>query len=291
MNTFTLGYSPCPNDTFIFYGLTHGKIPADFTVREILEDVEALNSRAMAFQPSAQSGLPGTETGLAALDLTKVSFHAAAYLLDNYCLLRSGGALGRGCGPLVVSKNYSDIADIKGRRIAIPGRYTTAQLLLMLYGRGFEDVAVMQFDKIMPAVADGSVDAGLIIHEGRFTYQNYGLKKLVDLGEWWEMETGSPIPLGCILAKRSLGKEKITAVEDAIRRSISYARENRAECTGYIKAHAQEMEDPVINGHISLYVNSFSDDFGEEGIRAIEKLFSLASEAGVIPAKRAPLFL
>lgn len=280
MKTLTLGYSPCPNDTFIFYGLTHGKIPADFTVREILEDVEALNCRAMGAAGAGEM-----------LDLTKVSFHAAAYLLDDYCLLGSGGALGRGCGPLVVSKNYFDIADLRGRRIAVPGRYTTAQLLLMLYGRGFEDVTVMQFDKIMPAVRDGSVDAGLIIHEGRFTYQDHGLKKLLDLGEWWEQETGSPIPLGCIMAKRSLGRETILAAEDAIRRSISYARAHRGECTGYIKSHAQEMEDSVIDGHISLYVNPFTDDFGEDGVRAIEKLFALASEAGVIPAKRPPLFL
>ncbi len=293
MNTLTLGYSPCPNDTFIFYALTHGRIPANFAVREILEDVESLNSRAMAGRP-ASTGETAANAGMPAagemLDLTKISFHAAAYLLDNYCLLRSGGALGRGCGPLVVSRDYSDIEDVRGRSIAIPGRYTTAQLLLMLYGRGFDDVRVMQFDRIMPAVAGGDVDAGLIIHEGRFTYQNYGLKKLLDLGEWWEKETGAPIPLGCILAKRSLGKETVMAVEDAIRRSIIYARENRAECTGYIKAHAQEMDDSVIDGHISLYVNSFSDDFGEEGVRAIEKLFSMASEAGVIPAKRAPLF-
>ncbi len=287
MNTLTLGYSPCPNDTFIFYALTHGRIPADFTVREILEDVETLNARAIAGR-QASTGNPAAGE---MLDLTKISFHAAAYLLDDYCLLRSGGALGRGCGPLVVSRDYSDIEDIRGRRIAIPGRYTTAQLLLMLYGRGFEDVAVMQFDRIMPAVASGEADAGLIIHEGRFTYRNYGLKKLLDLGEWWEKETGSPIPLGCILAKRSLGRETILAVEDAIRRSIAYARNNRAECTGYIKAHAQEMEDSVIDGHIGLYVNSFSDDFGEEGVRAIENLFSLASGAGVIPAKRPPLFL
>ena len=135
------------------------------------------------------------------------------------------------------------------------------------------------------------MDAGLIIHEGRFTYQNYGLKKLLDLGEWWEQETGAPIPLGCIMAKRSLGKETIFAAEDAIRRSISYARSHRTQCTGYIKTHAQEMEDSVIDGHISLYVNSFSDDFGEEGVRAIEKLFTLASTAGVIPANRPALFL
>ncbi len=293
MNTLTLGYSPCPNDTFIFYALTHGRIHADFTVREILEDVETLNMRAMAGQPASgsQPASAGQPAAGEMLDLTKISFHAAAYLLDNYCLLRSGGALGRGCGPLVVSRDYSGIEDIRGRRIAIPGRYTTAQLLLMLYGRGFEDVRVMQFDRIMPAVASGEVDAGLIIHEGRFTYQNYGLKKLLDLGEWWERETGSPIPLGCILAKRSLGKKTILAVEDAIRRSIAYAGGNRAECTGYIKAHAQEMDDSVIDGHIRLYVNSFSDDFGEEGVRAIEKLFSLASEAGIISANREPLFL
>ncbi len=272
----TLGYSPCPNDTFIFYALTHGKVGAPGAlVSEILEDVETLNTKAFA----------------AELDLTKVSFHAFAHLMDKYCMLKSGGALGRGCGPLVVSKKYSDMDGLRGGRIAIPGKYTTAHLLLMLYGSGFDNVAIMQFDKIMPAVAAGEVDAGLIIHEGRFTFQRYGLKKLLDLGEWWEGETGLPIPLGCILAKRSLGAETVSSVERAIRESIKYAYANGGDTKSYIKRHAQEMEEGVIESHIGLYVNDFSIDLGEEGIKAVETLFGRAASAGVIPVSDKPLFI
>lgn len=272
----TLGYSPCPNDTFIFYALTHGKVAAPgIEVAEELEDVETLNKKALA----------------AELDLTKVSFHAFAHLRENYCMLKSGGALGRGCGPLVVSKKYSSMDGLRGRKIAIPGRYTTAHLLLTLYGSGFDDVAIMQFDRITPAVAAGEVDAGLIIHEGRFTYQKYGLKKLLDLGEWWEGETGLPIPLGCILAKRSLGAETVSAVEKAIRESIEYACAHGSEAKSYIKCHAQEMEDGVIERHIGLYVNDFSLDLGGEGVKAVETLFGRAASAGVIPVSDKPLFL
>ncbi|MGA2191758.1 MAG: 1,4-dihydroxy-6-naphthoate synthase [Nitrospirota bacterium] len=276
MKTLTLGYSPCPNDTFIFYALTHGKIDAPgITVAESLEDVETLNRRAMK----------------AELDLTKVSFHALAYLRKDYCLLRSGGALGRGCGPLVVTKKHDSMSKLRGRKIAVPGRYTTAHLLLMLYDTGYENVAMMPFDRIMPAVAAGEVDAGVIIHEGRFTYQGYGLRKLLDLGEWWEAETTLPIPLGGILAKRSLGAEVISAAEAAVRESVKYAFSHRDEARSYIKAHAQEIEDSVIEGHINLYVNDFSIDLGDEGVRAVEELFSLSMARGIIPGSYIPLFL
>jgi 1,4-dihydroxy-6-naphthoate synthase len=276
MKTLTLGYSPCPNDTFIFYALTHGKVEVPgITVVESLDDVETLNARAMK----------------AELDLTKVSFHAFAYLRDKYCLLRSGGALGRGCGPLVVSKKYADMSSLVGRKIAIPGRYTTAHLLLMLYGEGYGDVQVMPFDKVMPAAAAGEVDAGLVIHEGRFTFESYGLKRVLDLGEWWEAETGYPIPLGGILAKRSLGAEIVSKVEAGIRGSIRYAYSHMDEVRPYIKSHAQELDDKVIQSHIDLYVNEFSLDMGDEGVRAVERLFELAMSRGVIPGSYAPLFL
>lgn len=275
MRELTLGYSPCPNDTFIFYALTHGKVDLkDISVTESLEDVETLNKKALKGE----------------LDLTKVSFHAFAYLRDKYVLLRSGGAMGRGCGPLVVSKKFASMQELYGRTIAIPGKYTTAHLLLMLYDNGFDKVKVMPFDKIMPAVAAGEVDAGLIIHEGRFTYQGYGLVKLLDLGEWWEAETGLPIPLGCILAKRSLGEDTIRAVEDGIRDSIRYARSHIDETRSYIKCHAQEMEDSVIEGHIALYVNDFSIDMGVEGERAVEELFERAMSKGIIPGSYTDLF-
>ncbi|HEY3346298.1 MAG TPA: 1,4-dihydroxy-6-naphthoate synthase [Nitrospirota bacterium] len=272
----TLGYSPCPNDTFIFYGLTHGRTPVSgVDIVESLDDVETLNRRALKTE----------------LDLTKVSFHALAYLREDYCLLKSGAALGRGCGPLVVSKNYKSMEELRGKKIAIPGRYTTAQLLLLLYDKDFDNIEVMPFEKIMPAVAEGRVDAGLIIHEGRFTYQGFGLNKLIDLGQWWESESGLPIPLGGILARRSLGADTIRAVEDGIRKSIGYSYANRTEAMDYIKRHAQEMEEGVINSHIELYVNSFSLDLGDEGVRAVEALFDKAVARGVISPSDKSLFL
>jgi 5,8-dihydroxy-2-naphthoate synthase len=272
----TLGYSPCPNDTFIFYALTHGRLALPgLEVVESLEDVETLNLRAMK----------------AELDLTKVSFHALAYLRENYCLLRSGGAMGRGCGPLVVTKNDTDMKSLRGKVIAVPGRFTTAHLLLMLYGEGYDNISVMPFDSIMGAVQSGEADAGLVIHEGRFTYQARGLHKVIDLGEWWESETGLPIPLGGILAKRSLGSDKVKLVEDAIRDSLRYAYSHREETRSYIKAHAQELDDTVIDSHIELYVNDFSFDMGEEGVGAVEALFGMAEKRGVIPGSGLPLFL
>ncbi|HEX9860363.1 MAG TPA: 1,4-dihydroxy-6-naphthoate synthase, partial [Nitrospirota bacterium] len=227
----------------------------------------------------------------AELDLTKISFHALAYLLEDYCLLRSGGALGRGCGPLVVSRGNMRMDELKGKSIAVPGRYTTAHLLLMLYGEGYDNVTVMPFDRIMDAVSSGEVDAGLVIHEGRFTYRAKGLVSLLDLGEWWESETGLPIPLGGILAKRSLGKDTVRKVELAITESILYAHAHKDEARGYIKAHSQELADDVIDSHIGLYVNEFSLDMGEEGVRAVEALFQRASRRGVAPHAEKPLFL
>lgn len=272
----TLGYSPCPNDTFIFYALTHGRLNTPgIEVSETLADVETLNLRAMK----------------AELDLTKISFHALAYLREHYCLLRSGGAIGRGCGPLVVSRGGTDMDSLRGKVIAVPGRFTTAHLLLMLYGEGYENVSVMPFDAVMDAVGRGEADAGLVIHEGRFTYAARGLSKVVDLGEWWESETGLPIPLGGILARRSLGADTVRLVQEAIRKSVEYAYEHRDEARSYIKAHAQELDDGVMDSHIALYVNDFSLDMGEEGERAVRALFGMAEKRGVIPASGLPLFL
>ena len=272
----TLGYSPCPNDTFIFYALTHGAVTVEgVDVVESLDDVEMLNTRALR----------------AELDLTKVSFHALAYLRDDYCLMRSGAALGRGCGPIVVVREGRGLDALTGGTVAIPGRYTTAHLLLMLYGAGYEKAVPMPFDRVMPAVREGRVDAGLVIHEGRFTYKKYGLSQVLDLGEWWEADTGLPIPLGGILARRSLGPGVVARVEDGIRRSIDYAYSHRPETTSYIKANAREMDDGVIESHIGLYVNEFSKDLGVEGERAVEALFERAMSKGAIPGRFAPLFI
>ena len=274
--TLTLGYSPCPNDTFIFYALIHSKVPTSgVQFQERLEDVETLNQLALN----------------QALDITKISYHALGHLRDNYALLRSGGALGRGCGPLIVARSDISMAQLKGRTIAIPGQLTTANLLLQLYGEGYEQVTIMPFDKIIPAVARGDVAAGVIIHESRFTYQQHGLKKVIDLGEWWETDSGCPIPLGGILVKRDLGTDQILKIDKALHQSVKYAYAHPQETRQYIKEHAQELDDQVIQSHIGLYVNEFSLDLGHEGIKAIETLFFRAEERGIIPPCDKPLFV
>lgn len=275
MKDLTLGYSPCPNDTFIFYALVHRKIDVgDLHFREILEDVETLNQMARR----------------AELDITKISFHAYGHLRDAYCLLRSGAAIGKGCGPLVVSKKYQQMRDLRGRRIAVPGRLTTAFLLLQLFDPTLKErVIFMPFHRIIDAVRNDEADAGLIIHESRFTYQEAGLQQVVDLGEWWEKETGLPIPLGGIIAKRELGEGRINEIEKDIRKSLEYAFANSAEPKAYIKKHSQEIEDSVIEQHVGLYVNAYSLDIGGDGIRAVDKLFRLAEEKGIIKRSSRPL--
>lgn len=273
--TLTLGYSPCPNDTFIFYALTHGLIDLPgLAFDQRLEDVETLNRLALD----------------GALDLTKTSYHALGHLRNDYALLRSGGALGRGCGPLVVARQATDMARLRGQRIAIPGRLTTANLLLQLCGSGYEELLVLPFDRIMAAVAGGEADAGVIIHESRFTYRSHGLAQVLDLGAWWEEETGLPIPLGGILARRSLGAETIRRIDAALRQSVDYAFAHPQESRRYIKEHAQELEDAVIESHIGLYVNDFSRDLGDEGVRAVEALLARAETRGLIPPCELPLF-
>lgn len=277
MNTLlTLGYSPCPNDTFIFYALTHGRIPLEgLRVEERLEDVETLNRLA----------LQGT------LDLTKISYHALGHLRRDYALLKSGGALGRGCGPLVIAARETSMEELRGKRIAIPGQLTTANLLLQLFGEGYENVLILPFDRIMEAVKRGVAAAGVIIHESRFTYRDHGLVQVLDLGEWWERTTGLPIPLGGILARRSLGASLIRTIDRAVRQSVEYALARPEEPKAYIKTHAQELSDQVTASHIALYVNDFSLDLGEEGVKAVETLFARAEERGIIPPCDLPLFV
>ena len=272
MKTLTLGYSPCPNDTFIFYALIHRRIDTgDLKFKEVLLDVETLNQKALN----------------AELDLTKISYHAFGYLQDKYSLLRAGGALGRGCGPLVVTKHAFTMKELQGKKIAIPGKLTTAVLLLQLFDSAFRiphsAFIVMPFHKIMEAVAREEVDAGLIIHESRFTYPSYGLKQVIDLGEWWEKETGLPIPLGGIIAKKTLGKDLNKTINELIRQSVEYAFQNRNEPTEYIKEHSQELSDEVIHRHIDLYVNDYSLDIGQDGNKAVKELLSRAEDAGIIP--------
>jgi len=274
-NPLTLGFSPCPNDTFMFHPLVHGLVDTGgMTFRERLEDVETLNRLALAGE----------------LDVSKVSYHAMGHIRDQYALLHSGSALGRGCGPLLVARDNLDPGDLHSRRIAVPGQYTTALLLLRLLDPRLENFIVMPFNEIMDAVLSGKADAGLIIHETRFTYQGHGMHKLVDLGEWWEGETGLPIPLGGIVARRSLGAETIAVIERALRAGVAYARSHPSEAAGYIREHAQEMSDEVCAAHIGLYVNDFSTELGAEGERAIAELLRRAEKSGIIPPSMQTLF-
>lgn len=272
----TLGFSPCPNDTFMFYPLVHGLVDTGgHSFNERLEDVETLNRLAVK----------------GVLDVTKVSYAALGHVREEYALLKAGSALGRGCGPLLVAKEPLDPADLQGKTIAIPGRYTTAHLLMRLYNPALETFLEMPFHEIMDAVMTGRADAGVIIHESRFTYQGFGLHQLVDLGAWWEGETGLPIPLGGIVARRSLGAETIRNIEAALAAGVEYARANPAEAAHYIREHAQEMSAEVCSAHIGLYVNDFSRSLGSEGERAVIELLRRAEAAGIIPASQTPLFI
>lgn len=270
----TIGYSPCPNDTFIFYALIHDKVRIPgIEFRERLEDVETLNRLALE----------------GALDITKISYHALGHLRERYALLRSGGALGKGCGPLIVARPGTTLPDLKQGTIAIPGRLTTAYLLLRLYDPSLRNVIVMTFDEIMDAVSKGTVTAGLIIHESRFTYPLYRLEKLLDLGEWWEQYSGLPIPLGGILGKRSLGRDLLIAIEAGIRESLAYAWAYSEEVLSYCRQHSQEMDEQVMKSHINLYVNDFSLDLGKNGLAAVRRLFEEAEAGGVFPGSEKPL--
>jgi 1,4-dihydroxy-6-naphthoate synthase len=279
-DTLELGYSFCPNDTFIFYALSHGKTGSPLPVRELLEDVQTLNDWA-------------TE---ARLPMTKISYRAYFSVMSDYVALRSGGALGRGVGPLIVARPGQEAAsDLNGKTVASPGALTTAELLLRIV---YPEVKVlrMRYDEVMPAVQRGhfegqDIDAGLIIHESRFTYPAHGLVKLLDLGAWWEGETGLPLPLGAILVRRNLPAETQWALNQAVRTSLEYAWANPQEPKAYIRQHALEMSDEVMQAHIDLYVNSYSADVGDEGERAVQELYRRAVAAGAVEESELPLFV
>jgi 1,4-dihydroxy-6-naphthoate synthase len=271
-----LAYSPCPNDTFIFTPWVEGRIPDAPAVVERYEDIDTLNQIALRGEP----------------DVVKVSFHALGHLRDRYCLLRSGGALGRGCGPLVVAKTPFASDALASKTVAIPGKLTTAALLVRLFAPGLGDtqIIVMPFDRIMPAVCDGRVDAGVIIHESRFTYQRHGLTQIVDLGEWWERETGHAIPLGGILMRRDLGGDLIRSTERALAQSVDFAFAHTDVVWPTVRRHAQEMDDEVMRQHIALYVNEFTRDYGVEGQSAIAYLLETAERLGIVPRSTQPLY-
>lgn len=274
----SLGFSSCPNDCFIFDAIVNRRIDLEgleFSVR--MADVEALNTATFANQ----------------IDVTKLSFHAYAYCIGNYVLLDAGSALGRNCGPLLIAKRPIETAEVAGGslRIAIPGNFTTANFLLGLAFPRARNKTEVLFSEIEAAVLDERFDAGLIIHENRFTYEAKGLKKIIDLGEFWEQSAGAPIPLGGIVIRRSLPGEVQHTVNRILRRSVEYAFANPKASLPYVREHAQEMSEAVMYKHIDLYVNQFSVDLGSDGRRAVELLFERAAATGVIPAPATPLFL
>ncbi|WP_316754687.1 1,4-dihydroxy-6-naphthoate synthase [Pedobacter aquatilis] len=272
----TLGFSPCPNDTFIFDALIHNKIDTEGLEFEVVfDDVETLNQKALRGE----------------LDITKLSFHAFAYVANKYALLDAGSALGFGVGPLLISKNQFQgelNADLK---VGIPGKYTTANFLLGIAYPHLQNKEIMVFSEIEAALIDEKIDLGLIIHENRFTYQDKGLSKIVDLGDYWEKLTGCAIPLGGIVINRNLDREIQLKVNRLVRQSVEYAFAHPKSCIEFIREHAQEMDEAVMYKHIELYVNKYSINLGQEGRKAIDTLFTLAQERNLIPAVQQNLYV
>ena len=264
MRSLTFGFSPCPNDTFAFHALAHGFVDAPFAIEPVLLDIEELNQRARRSE----------------LHLTKLSFGVFPAVGDRYRLLRSGAALGRGVGPLVVAREPVDLDQAARGRLAVPGRDTTAFLLLRLAAPTVGEVVELPYDRILSAVEGGDVAAGLIIHESRFTYRDHGLVEVADLGEWWERETGLPVPLAGICARAELGEDVIAAAEAAVRASVEHAFAHPQASRDYVRAHAQELSDDVCDAHIALYVNELTVDLGDEGAAAIARLVRDATAVG-----------
>ena len=264
-----MAYSPCPNDTFTFHAWAHGLVPGAPDVEVTYADIDITNGLA--------------EHG--GSDILKISYAALPWVLDEYALLPCGGALGRGCGPLVLAREALPPASLAGRVVAVPSERSTAYLLFRLWAAreipgGVGEIRVMPFHTIMPAVRDGVVDAGLVIHEARFTYQEYGLVSLADMGEAWEADTGLPIPLGAIIARRTLD---LPALAAAARGSLDHAWSHPEASRAYVQAHAQEMSTSVQEQHIALYVNAFTHDLGDEGYAAVHALLDRAAAEGLVP--------
>ena len=272
----TLGFSTCPNDTFIFDAMVHGRIDTeDLEFNYCLADVEELNRRALRNE----------------LDITKMSYFAFAFAARNYLILDSGSALGHRNGPLLISKRRMDLSNITHARIAIPGKFTTANMLFSIAWPEAQNKTEYLFSDIEKALLDDEVDAGLIIHETRFTYHKRGLHKVADLGEYWEKLTGLPIPLGTIVINKRIPNETALKVNRIIRRSLEFAYHNSMASYDFVVAYAKEMESSIMNNHIKLFVNKFTLNLGNEGRKAIIELFSRAGEKGIIPALPQKIFL
>ena len=269
-----IAFSPCPNDTFIFHAWVHRLIPGAPKLDVTYADINITNSLAASFN--------GPE-------VAKISYAALPWVLSEYALLPCGGALGRGCGPLVLTSNraggINGPAVLAGRRVAVPSERSTAYLLFRLWATqhvpgGVGEIVILPFHEIMPAVRDGMVDAGLVIHEARFTYPSYGLTLLADLGSWWEADTNLPLPLGAIIARRSLD---LPAIVGWIRASVKYAWAHPEVSQEYVLSHSQELSPEVVKAHIELYVNEFTVNLGETGYEAVTTLLSRASQEGLVP--------
>ena len=272
----TLGFSPCPNDTFIFDAMVHRRIDTEGIEFEyFLADVEELNRKAFS----------------AEVDITKISFHAYAWVADRYLILDSGSALGRGNGPLLISKYPIDPSGLPEKRIAIPGKYTTANLLFSIAWPDAHIKSEYLFSDIENALLKEEVDAGLIIHETRFTYEKRGLLKIADMGEYWEELTGLPIPLGTIVIKRTVPEDIALKINRILRRSLEYAINDSSASQEFVTENAKEMEQEVMSSHIKLYVNDYTLDLGAEGRQAIRTLFSISSERRIIPELPGKIFL
>ncbi|MBL8728348.1 MAG: 1,4-dihydroxy-6-naphthoate synthase [Planctomycetes bacterium] len=272
------GFSPCPNDTFAFWAAVHGvEAVGDLALDPVLADIETLNQRAIA--------------GADALPVTKLSLPALARVVDRYAVLPAGAALGFGCGPLVVCRDDAALQrldDLATARVAIPGRFTTAFLLLSSFAPPPRECVAMPFDRVMPAVASGACDAGLVIHEGRFTHAAHGLRALADLGVLWERTTDGPLPLGVIAARRDLDAGVVRDLGELLRRSVAAARRAPELPRAYVRAHAQELATEVCDRHIALYVNDFTEALGDRGRRAIEALLARGRNSGLLPAGPSP---
>ncbi|MEZ6037869.1 MAG: 1,4-dihydroxy-6-naphthoate synthase [Planctomycetota bacterium] len=275
------GMSPCPNDTFAFWAAAHGAVASSIALEPVLLDIEALNERALGAAPGGEAFLP----------VTKLSLPALARCLDRYAVLQSGAALGFGCGPLVVCREDSrwrSLEQLGDARVAVPGVHTTAFLLLSSFAPQPREVVPMRFEQVMPAVARGDCDVGLVIHESRFTYAEHGLRQLADLGVVWEGATGGPLPLGVIAARRDLDDATFAAVETLLRDSVRLAHDHPERPRPWVREHAQELADDVCDRHIALYVNAFSEDLGEQGRRAIDELLRRGRAAGLLPPGGSP---
>lgn len=271
----TLGFSPCPNDTFIFDAMVNGKINTRGLVFDyVLEDVETLNK--WAFEEK--------------LDITKLSYSSYLHMVHKYALLNSGSALGKGVGPLLIARYPMELSDLGNLRVAIPGENTTANLLLSLALPAVKNKVVYVFNEIEDAVLSGEVDAGLIIHENRFTYQAKGLSNLIDLGDWWEQNVQAAIPLGGIVARRSFDDKLLAKIDTVIKESVLYGWKYYPQLSEFITGNAQEMDEQVMRQHIELYVNEYTTDLGATGIKAVETMFAKAQETGIINKQPANIF-